>query len=54
MIQAVAEDEERGALGLHYTSVPSILKVLNPLLDDLRTRLEVAGKIPACDRPRFL
>jgi hypothetical protein len=45
MIQAVAEDEERGALGLHYTSVPNILKVLNPLfLDDLRTRLEEAGK----------
>ena len=36
MIQAVAEDEERGALGMHYTSVPNILKVLNPLfLDDL-------------------
>ena len=31
MIQAVAEDEERGALGMHYTSVPNILKVLNPL-----------------------
>lgn len=30
MIQAVAEDEERGALGMHYTSVPNILKVLNP------------------------
>ena len=29
MIQAVAEDEERGALGMHYTSVPNILKVLN-------------------------
>lgn len=44
MIQAVAEDEERGALGMHYTSVPNILKVLNPLfLDDLRTRLEEAG-----------
>jgi hypothetical protein len=43
MIQAVAEDEERGALGLHYTSVPNILKVLNPLfLDDRRTRLEEA------------
>jgi hypothetical protein len=25
MIQAVAEDEERGALGMHYTSVPNIL-----------------------------
>ncbi|NUJ81460.1 class I SAM-dependent DNA methyltransferase [Methylocystis sp. FS] len=44
MIQAVADDEERGALGMHYTSVPNILKVLNPLfLDDLRTRLEEAG-----------
>jgi hypothetical protein len=50
MIQAVADDEERGALGMHYTSVPNILKVLNPLfLDDLRTRLEEAG-----DNPRML
>ncbi|MCR9178888.1 MAG: lactate dehydrogenase [Erythrobacteraceae bacterium] len=44
MIQAVADDEERGALGMHYTSVPNILKVLNPLfLDDLRRHLEEAG-----------
>lgn len=44
MIQAVADDEERGALGMHYTSVPNILKVLNPLfLDDLRATLEAAG-----------
>jgi len=44
MIQAVSDDEERGALGMHYTSVPNILKVLNPLfLDDLRTSLEQAG-----------
>lgn len=44
MIQAVADDAERGALGMHYTSVPNILKVLNPLfLDDLRTQLEEAG-----------
>jgi hypothetical protein len=44
MIQAVAEDEERGALGMHYTSVPNILKVLNPLfLDDLRQKLAEAG-----------
>lgn len=47
MIQAVAEDEERGELGMHYTSVPNILKVLNPLfLDDLRARLEEAGANP--------
>ncbi|WP_396604914.1 class I SAM-dependent DNA methyltransferase [Bradyrhizobium sp. YCK136] len=50
MIQAVADDDERGALGMHYTSVPNILKVLNPLfLDDLRARLVEAG-----DNPRTL
>ncbi|UXB33849.1 lactate dehydrogenase [Stenotrophomonas maltophilia] len=50
MIQAVAEDEERGELGMHYTSVPNILKVLNPLfLDDLRSKLEEGG-----DNPRTL
>ena len=44
MIQAVADDEERGALGMHYTSVPNILKVLNPLfLDELRAQLAEAG-----------
>ena len=44
MIQAVADDDERGTLGMHYTSVPNILKVLNPLfLDDLREKLEEAG-----------
>jgi len=44
MIQAVADDEERGALGMHYTSVPNILKGLNPLfLDDLNAKLEAAG-----------
>ncbi|MCM0607650.1 MAG: class I SAM-dependent DNA methyltransferase [Ideonella sp. WA131b] len=44
MIQAVADDAERGELGMHYTSVPNILKVLNPLfLDDLRAQLAAAG-----------
>ncbi len=44
MIQAVADDSERGALGMHYTSVPNILKVLNPLfLDELREQLAEAG-----------
>lgn len=44
MIQAVAEDQERNELGMHYTSVPNILKVLNPLfLDDLREKLGEAG-----------
>lgn len=50
MIQAVADEEERSALGMHYTSVPNILKVLNPLfLDDLREKLAEAG-----DNPRKL
>ncbi len=50
MIQAVADDAERGALGMHYTSVPNILKVLNPLfLDELREQLNEAG-----DNPRKL
>ncbi len=44
MIQAVADDGERGELGMHYTSVPNILKVLNPLfLDSLRDQLEAAA-----------
>ncbi len=41
MIQGVANDSERSNLGMHYTSVPNILKVLNPLfLDDVRRQLE--------------
>ena len=42
MIQAVADDEERGALGMHYTSVPNILKVLNPALSGRPAR-EIGG-----------
>ena len=50
MIQSVADEAERSHLGMHYTSVPNILKVLNPLfLDDLRARLDEAG-----DNPRTL
>lgn len=50
MIQAVADESERSALGMHYTSVPNILKVLNPLfLDDLRAQLDEAE-----DNPRKL
>jgi len=45
MIQAVADDKERGLLGMHYTSVPNILKVLNPLfLDELKAQLAEAGE----------
>ena len=43
MIQAITEDQERSSLGLHYTSVPNILKVLNPLiLDELKIKLNDA------------
>lgn len=44
MIQAVADEDERSVLGMHYTSVPNILKVLNPLfIDDLNAALKEAG-----------
>lgn len=44
MIQAVADESERKNIGMHYTSVPNILRVLDPLfLDDLRARLDEAG-----------
>jgi type II restriction/modification system DNA methylase subunit YeeA len=37
MFQAVVGETERGSLGMHYTSVPNIMKVIKPLfLDDLR------------------
>lgn len=50
MTQAIASEDERGNLGMHYTSVPNILKVLNPLfLDDLRAQLAAAE-----DNPRKL
>jgi hypothetical protein len=41
---AVAEDEERGALGTHDTSVPNILNP--PFLDDLRKKFEEEGGNP--------
>ncbi|WNL17319.1 N-6 DNA methylase [Arcobacter cryaerophilus gv. pseudocryaerophilus] len=41
MIQAVISDEHRGTNGMHYTSVPNIMKVINPLfLDDLKESFE--------------
>lgn len=43
MIQSVADPELRSELGMHYTSVPNILKVLGPLfLDDLDADIEKA------------
>lgn len=41
MIQAVVIDEYRSDLGMHYTSVPNILKVIKPLfLDELYDEYE--------------
>jgi hypothetical protein len=31
MIQAVVHTEQRGSMGMHYTSVPNIMKVIEPL-----------------------
>lgn len=37
MIQAVATEDNRSHLGMHYTSVPNIMKVINPLfLDEIK------------------
>ncbi|MEJ7643900.1 MAG: DNA methyltransferase [Chryseolinea sp.] len=41
MIQAVVTPEHRGGLGMHYTSVPNIMKVIEPLfLNELYEQLE--------------
>ena len=43
MIQAVASEDSRRHLGMHYTSVPNIMKVIKPLfLDGLREDFEAA------------
>ena len=44
MFQAVIGVEQRGSLGQHYTSVPNIMKVIEPLfLNDLYEEYEKAG-----------
>ena len=41
MIQAVVTPEHRGDMGMHYTSVPNIMKVMQPLfLDELHEEFE--------------
>lgn len=43
MFQGVISEEKRGNLGMHYTSVPNIMKVIKPLfLDELYEELEKA------------
>jgi hypothetical protein len=44
MFQAVISADQRGSLGQHYTSVPNIMKVIEPLfLNELYKELEKAG-----------
>ena len=48
MIQSIADAGTRSELGMHYTSVPNIMKVLGPLfLDDLDAAIEKAWDRPA-------
>lgn len=50
MIQSVADPKQRSELGMHYTSVPNIMKVIGPLfLDDLDAEIHKAW-----DRARAL
>jgi len=43
MMQAVVHPNERASLGMHYTSVPNIIKVIEPLfLNDLKNELELS------------
>jgi hypothetical protein len=50
MIQSIADPKSRERLGMHYTSVPNIMKALGPLfLDDIDTEIEKAW-----DRPKTL
>ena len=65
MLQAVVGTEERDENEMHYTSVPNILKVINPLfIDDLNRKFEDAENLiliressrtePGERTPRFL
>jgi hypothetical protein len=43
MIQAVVKPDQRGGYGMHYTSVPNIMKVIEPLfLDELYETFEAS------------
>lgn len=45
MIQAVVHNDQRSSLGMHYTSVTNIMKVIEPLfLNELYAALEKAGE----------
>ena len=45
MIQVISSPEDRASLGEHYTSVPNIMKVINPLfMDSLNDQFESCEK----------
>ena len=47
MFQGVIDPDKRGSLGAHYTSVPNIMKVIEPLfLDELKDEFEKAKHNP--------
>ena len=55
MIQSIADAKARSELGMHYTSVPNIMKVLGPLfLDDLDAALDKAWDRAAGLRAQLL
>lgn len=51
MIQAVVQPSQREGLGMHYTSVENIMRVIRPLfLDDLQERFDRADTVRKLDR----
>ena len=51
MIQAVVQPGQREGLGMHYTSVENIMRVIRPLfLDDLYERFDQADTVRKLDR----
>ncbi|MCR5939803.1 class I SAM-dependent DNA methyltransferase [Ochrobactrum sp. MH181795] len=54
MIQSISDPTSRSELGMHYTSVPNIMKVLGPLfLDELDEAIEKAWNRPAALRAQL-
>lgn len=55
MIQAVVNPDERANQGMHYTSVPNILKVINPLfLDNLQATYQELKDIADREKRMFV
>ncbi|MFN8150272.1 MAG: DNA methyltransferase [Solirubrobacterales bacterium] len=51
MMQAVVRPSQRGGLGMHYTSVENIMKVIRPLfLDELEEAFAGAGTVKKLER----